>query len=168
MALLLLTSNFDRIPDRDQMSCLQQSGATSTSTNDMVNASRFPCCVLLALSWNTTTNENPSTDKLSRANNLWFLSLQETSSQFLGGHVFIVCCRSYLMQTLGIKKINPDDQLPSSLCMQEARLQSPQFPSWWFPYLSTLWLSKDQIYTFCDIQISDKNSASIKRANYLI
>ena len=27
--------------------------------------SRFPCCVLLALSWNT--NENPSTDKLSRA-----------------------------------------------------------------------------------------------------
>ena len=27
---------------------------------------RFPCCVLLALSWNTT-NENPSTDKLSRA-----------------------------------------------------------------------------------------------------
>ena len=30
--------------------------------------SRFPCCVLLALSWNTT-NENPSTDKLSRAIN---------------------------------------------------------------------------------------------------
>ena len=28
--------------------------------------SRSPCCVLLALSWNTT-NENPSTDKLSRA-----------------------------------------------------------------------------------------------------
>ena len=32
MALLLLTSNFDRMPDRDQMSCLQQSGATSTGT----------------------------------------------------------------------------------------------------------------------------------------
>ena len=30
--------------------------------------SRSPCCVLLALSWNTT-NENPSTDKLSRAIN---------------------------------------------------------------------------------------------------
>ena len=30
--------------------------------------SRFPCCVLLALSWNTT-NENPSTDKLSKAIN---------------------------------------------------------------------------------------------------
>ena len=29
--------------------------------------SRSPCCVLLALSWNT--NENPSTDKLSRAIN---------------------------------------------------------------------------------------------------
>ena len=29
---------------------------------------RFPCCVLLALSWNTT-NENPSTYKLSRAIN---------------------------------------------------------------------------------------------------
>ena len=29
--------------------------------------SRFPCCVLLGLSWNT--NENPSTDKLSRAIN---------------------------------------------------------------------------------------------------
>ena len=32
--------------------------------------SRSPCCVLLALSWNTT-NENPSTDKLSRAINRW-------------------------------------------------------------------------------------------------
>ena len=32
--------------------------------------SRFPCCVLLALSWNTNeTNENPSVDKLSRAIN---------------------------------------------------------------------------------------------------
>ena len=30
--------------------------------------SRSPCCVLLALPWNTT-NENPSTDKLSRAIN---------------------------------------------------------------------------------------------------
>ena len=30
-------------------------------------SSRFPCCVLLALSWNT--NENPSTNKLSRAIN---------------------------------------------------------------------------------------------------
>ena len=29
------------------------------------NSSRFPCCVLLALSWNT--NENPITDKLRRA-----------------------------------------------------------------------------------------------------
>ena len=29
--------------------------------------SRFPCCVLLALSWNTS--KNPSTDKLSRAIN---------------------------------------------------------------------------------------------------
>ena len=33
-----------------------------------IDYSRFPCCVLLALSWNTT-NENPSTDKLSRAIN---------------------------------------------------------------------------------------------------
>ena len=32
-----------------------------------IGASRLPCCVLLALSWNT--NENPSTDKLSRAIN---------------------------------------------------------------------------------------------------
>ena len=31
----------------------------------MASCSRFPCCVLLALSRNT--NENPSTDKLSRA-----------------------------------------------------------------------------------------------------
>ena len=32
--------------------------------------SRFPCCVLLALSWHT--NENPSTGKLSRAiNQIW-------------------------------------------------------------------------------------------------
>ena len=30
-----------------------------------VTASRFPCCVFLALSWNT--NENSSTDKLNRA-----------------------------------------------------------------------------------------------------
>ena len=33
-----------------------------------IESSRSPCCVLLALSWNTT-NENPSTDKLSRAIN---------------------------------------------------------------------------------------------------
>ena len=33
----------------------------------MGRSSRFPCCVLLVLSWNT--NENPSTDKLSRAIN---------------------------------------------------------------------------------------------------
>ena len=32
------------------------------------NTSRSPCCVLLGLSWKTT-NENPSTDKLSRAIN---------------------------------------------------------------------------------------------------
>ena len=32
---------------------------------------RYPCCVLLALSWNT--NENSSTDKLSRAINYIFL-----------------------------------------------------------------------------------------------
>ena len=33
--------------------------------------SRFPCCVLLALSWNT--NKNINTDKLSRAINYCFL-----------------------------------------------------------------------------------------------
>ena len=33
-----------------------------------LKSSRFLCCVLLALSWNTT-NENPITDKLSRAIN---------------------------------------------------------------------------------------------------
>ena len=31
----------------------------------MTDNVKFPCCVLLALSWNT--NENPSTDNLSRA-----------------------------------------------------------------------------------------------------
>ena len=36
--------------------------------------SRSPCCVLLALSWNTT-NENPSTDRLSRAINYHHLGL---------------------------------------------------------------------------------------------
>ena len=41
----------------------------SDSTNSTrILSSRSPCCVLLALSWNTT-NENPSTDKLSRAIN---------------------------------------------------------------------------------------------------
>ena len=45
------------------------------------NSSRFPCCVLLVLSWNTNeTNENPSTDKLSRAINwqvtrMWLFTL---------------------------------------------------------------------------------------------
>ena len=33
-----------------------------------VYTSRFPCCVLLALSWNTA-NKNPNTDKLSKAIN---------------------------------------------------------------------------------------------------
>ena len=34
-----------------------------------IQCSRFPCCVPLALSWNTNENENPSTDKLSTALN---------------------------------------------------------------------------------------------------
>ena len=38
-----------------------------------ITSSRFPICVLLALSWNT--NENPSTDKLSRAINYLFITL---------------------------------------------------------------------------------------------
>ena len=38
-------------------------------------SSRFPCCVLLALSWNT--NENPSTDKLSRAINYFISKFEE-------------------------------------------------------------------------------------------
>ena len=40
--------------------------STDVSVHCKPLASRFPCCVLLALSWNTT-NENPSTDKLSKA-----------------------------------------------------------------------------------------------------
>ena len=35
-----------------------------------VEEGRFPCCVLLALSWNAT-NENPSTDKLSGQSTRW-------------------------------------------------------------------------------------------------
>ena len=35
----------------------------------IMRISRFPYCVLLDLSWNTTTNKNPCTDKLSRAIN---------------------------------------------------------------------------------------------------
>ena len=34
-----------------------------------MEGNRLPCCVLLALSWNTT-NENPSTDKLTLCNKL--------------------------------------------------------------------------------------------------
>ena len=41
-----------------------------------VISSRFPCCGLLALSWNTT-NENPSTDTLSRAINYSLSDLNE-------------------------------------------------------------------------------------------
>ena len=41
--------------------------------------SRFPCCVLLALSLNT--NENPSTDKLSRAINYFLRGIQKKSEQ---------------------------------------------------------------------------------------
>ena len=37
------------------------------AADTQIQPSRFPYCVLLALSWNT--NENPSTDKLSRAIN---------------------------------------------------------------------------------------------------
>ena len=48
--------------------------------------SRFPCCVLLTLSWKTTnentTNENRSTDKLSRAINyiLTHITIQPSES----------------------------------------------------------------------------------------
>ena len=41
---------------------------TSQPSEREILSSRFPSCVLLALSWNTT-NENPSADKLSRALN---------------------------------------------------------------------------------------------------
>ena len=47
-----------------------------TTKNDVISftpPSRFPCCVLLALSWNT--NVNPSTDELSRAINYLFTGL---------------------------------------------------------------------------------------------
>ena len=47
--------------------------------------SRFPWCVLLALSWNTT-NENPSTDKLSRAINYSFGLLVSMSSSMKKSH----------------------------------------------------------------------------------
>ena len=51
--------------------------------------SRFPCCVLLALSWNT--NENPSTDKLSRAINLGRLTMKYINlSDALAGTAAIV------------------------------------------------------------------------------
>ena len=54
-------------------SCFSECTTPLLSTNTkkdkiIISTSRFPCCVLLALSWNTT-NENPSTDKLSRAIN---------------------------------------------------------------------------------------------------
>ena len=41
---------------------------SSSSSLILLFTIRFSCCVLLALSWNTT-NENPSTDKLSREGN---------------------------------------------------------------------------------------------------
>ena len=51
---------------------------------DFVNiASRFPYCVLLALSWNTTTNENPSTDKLSRAINYMRIEAERAGDHHL-------------------------------------------------------------------------------------
>ena len=43
-------------------------GFFSISNGTALLYSRFPCCVLLVLSWNTT-NENPSAEKLSRAIN---------------------------------------------------------------------------------------------------
>ena len=51
-----------------QVSCPSKYGQVQTNTWQGGIYSRSPSCVLLALSWNTT-NENPSTDKLSRAIN---------------------------------------------------------------------------------------------------
>ena len=48
--------------------CLEHCLSDITPGQVLHPTSRFPCCVLLILSWNTT-NENPSTDKLSRAIN---------------------------------------------------------------------------------------------------
>ena len=49
------------LPKRLHMSATGRGG----EKGDTIITSRSPCCVLLALSWNT--NEYPSTDKLSRA-----------------------------------------------------------------------------------------------------
>ena len=53
--------------------------------------SRFPCCVLLALSWNTKkTIENPSTDKLRRAIN--YLCIDHNSnSQRTKKYIAVMC-----------------------------------------------------------------------------
>ena len=59
----------------------------------MVDCSRFPCCVLLASSWNTT-NEKPSTDKLSRAINYWgWKQRRNTSIWVLTSFVFLTSFR---------------------------------------------------------------------------
>ena len=55
---------------------IRQDIMTVTSRSGSCPGSRYPCCVLLALSWNTT-NEYPSTNKLSRAINYTNLAPNE-------------------------------------------------------------------------------------------
>ena len=57
--------------------------------------SRFPYCVLLALSWNT--NENPSTDKLSRAINYPLPYLPMTSVSNL---LFVIAVASLVNKSV--------------------------------------------------------------------
>ena len=54
-----------------------------------IEASRFPCGVLLVLSWNTTTVENPNTDKLSRA--IRAINYSQSSQRCYPGSSLICC-----------------------------------------------------------------------------
>ena len=66
---LFLASIVARFPAQDiLLPCTCCESINSKPVNRGLTCSRFPCCVLLALSWNTT-NENPRPDKLSRAIN---------------------------------------------------------------------------------------------------
>ena len=70
----------------------------------VVQPSRSPCCVLLALSWNTT-NENPSTDNLIRAINYSQASVDPKNTIPVKNR-FFCCCWCMFKQYYNTRNIS--------------------------------------------------------------
>ena len=81
---------------------------------DHNSSSRFPCCVLLVLSWDT--NENPSTDKLSRAIN--YITT-------------IIRINDIIISMIMIRSPSRPPRRSSTVSPASSSSSSPSSSSWW-------------------------------------